>query len=97
MARALGFPDVVVQGMMSICFISALMTDTFGAGWFCGGKLDVRLVNVLWGGEELTTHGQISARLPEGRATRVVVDVWCEKPDGTKTVVGTASALDAPA
>jgi hypothetical protein len=29
----------------------------------------------------------------EGKRTRVVVDVWCEKVDGTKTIVGTASAL----
>src|SRR5581483_1686924 len=68
LARALGFPDIVVQGMMSICFASELMTRSFGLGWLCGGKLDVSLVSVVWG-------------------------VWCEKPDGVKTLVGTASAL----
>ena len=93
MARALGFPDVVVQGMMSICFISELMTRDFGTGWFCGGKLDVNLVNVLWAEERLTTHGKVREVMPEGRQSRVVVDVWCEKADGTKTVVGSASAL----
>jgi acyl dehydratase len=93
MARALGFPDIVVQGMMSICFISELMTRAFGVGWFCGGKLDVNLVNVLWAEERLTTHGQVREIVPEGRKHRAVVDVWCEKADGTKTVVGTASAI----
>jgi acyl dehydratase len=93
MARALGFPDIVVQGMMSICFISELMTQAFGAGWFCGGKLDVNLVNVLWAEEELTTHGQVREVVMEGRRRRAVADVWCEKADGTKTVVGTASAM----
>ncbi len=93
MARALGFPDIVVQGMMTICFVSELMTHAFGAGWLCGGKLQVSLVNVLWAEEQLTTHGQIRAETPEGSRTRVHVDVWSEKPDGTKTLVGNASAL----
>ena len=94
MARALGFPDIVVQGMLSICWISELMTRAFGAGWFCGGQLAVNLVNVLWAEEVVGTHGRVRESLPEGRHTRVHVDVWCEKPDGTKTVVGRASALD---
>jgi acyl dehydratase len=93
MARALGFPDVVVQGMMSICFLSELMTKRFGLGWICGGKLNVSLVNVLWGNEQVSAHGQVREQHAEGKRTRVVVDVWCEKVDGTKTIVGTASAL----
>ena len=93
MARALGFPDIVVQGMLSICFISELMTHAFGAGWFCGGQLAVNLVNVLWAEETVHTRGRIREEVPEGRHARVRADVWCEKADGTKTVVGTASAL----
>ena len=93
LARALGFPDVVVQGMMSICFVSELMTRGFGAGWFLGGKLDVSLVNVVWGEDRLAVRGRVREELPEGDHTRVVCDVWCEKPDGVKTLVGTASAL----
>jgi acyl dehydratase len=93
MARALGFPDVVVQGMMSVCFISEIMTSNFGAGWFCGGKLNVNLVNVVWPNDQLTVRGKIRETTPEGSKTRVTCDVWCEKPDGVKTVVGSASAL----
>ena len=93
MAQMLGFPDVVVQGMMSICFASELMTQAFGGGWLAGGKLDVRLVNVVWGGDTLRVRGRQREVLPEGDLERVVCDVWCEKLDGTKTLVGTASAL----
>jgi 3-hydroxybutyryl-CoA dehydratase len=93
MARAWGFPDIVVQGMMSICFLSELMTRSYGQGWFYGGKMDVRLVNVLWGEETLAVRAKVRETAPEGSATRVIHDVWCEKPDGTKTIVGTASAL----
>ena len=93
MARALGFPDIVVQGMMSVCFISESMTRNFGAGWFCGGKLNVSLVNVVWPNDRLAVRGKVREEVAEGAKTRVHCDVWCEKPDGVKTIVGTASAL----
>jgi len=93
MAQAMGFPDVVVQGMMSVCFVSEAMTRSFGVGWFCGGKLNVNLVNVVWPNDALRVCGKVREETPEGAKTRVHCDVWCEKGDGVKTVVGTASAL----
>ena len=93
MARALGFPDVVVQGMLSVCLIAELMTQAFGAGFFCGGQLSLNLVNVLWGGEAVHTAGRVREQVAEGARQRVVADVWCAKDDGTPTIVGTASAL----
>ena len=32
----LGFPNIVVQGMMSTCFVSQVMQEHFGAGWLVG-------------------------------------------------------------
>ncbi len=93
MAQALGFPDIVVQGMMSVCFLSELLTRNFGVGWLCGGKLNVSLVNVVWPNDRLSVRGMVREELSEGAKTRVHADVWCEKPDGVKTIVGTASAL----
>lgn len=93
MAQALGFPDVVVQGMMSVCFLSELMTRNFGWGWLFGGKLDVKLVNVVWPNDPLAIRGKVREETREGGRTRVHVDLWCEKPDGVKTIVGSASAL----
>jgi acyl dehydratase len=93
MAQAMGFPDVVVQGMMSVCFISELMTRNFGVGWFYGGKLQVNLVNVVWPNDMLRVSGAVRERVPEGARARIYCDVWCEKRDGVKTIVGAASAL----
>jgi acyl dehydratase len=92
-ARALGFPDIVVQGMMTLCFLSQMMTERFGAGWYEGGRLSVNLVNVLWQKEQVTCRGQVTALTPEGSRQRAHLQVWCEKPDATKVVVGSASAL----
>lgn len=92
-ARKLGFPDIVVQGMMSLCFLSQMMTERLGAGWFAGGRMSANLVNILWQKEQVTCRGHITALTPEGPARRTHLQVWCEKPDGTKVVVGSASAV----
>jgi hypothetical protein len=93
MALKLGFPDVVVQGMMSTCFLSEMLTDRFGAGWIAGGKMDVNLVNIVWGSDTLTSRGFVREIVPEGAARRAHLDVWCEKDDGTKVTIGKASAI----
>jgi len=92
-ARAFGFPDIVVQGMLPICLASELLTRTYGHGWLAGGKMDVRLVNVLWADETVTARAEEIDEVPEAGRTRVHLDLWVEKADGTKVVVGTASAL----
>ena len=92
-AQMLGFPDIVVQGMLSVCFVSELMTQAYGAAWQLGGTLDLRLVNVVWVNDTLTTRGKVREEVAEGAKRRLHLDVWCEKPDGTKATVGTASVL----
>lgn len=93
MARALGFPDVVVQGMMTLCFLSGLLTRELGLGWYHGGQMSVSLVNVVWGGDTVQARAKVGEESAEGSKTRLHLDVWCEKEDGTKVVVGTASGI----
>ncbi len=93
-ARELGFPEIVVQGMLSVCLVAEMMTRRFGLGFYYGGRLDLRLVNVLWCNEITAARGLIVERRTEGKRTRAELEVWCEKSDGTKTVVGSASALE---
>ncbi|MFT4571134.1 MAG: acyl dehydratase [Hyphomicrobiaceae bacterium] len=95
-ARALGFPDIVVQGMLPICLLGELLAREFGSGWNAGGKMDVRLVNVLWAGEEVSARAEVTAETPESDGTRVHLTCWVEKKDGTKVIVGNASAVRTP-
>ncbi len=94
-ARALGFPDIVVQGMMSLCFISEVLTLRFGEGWFRGGRMNVNLVNVLWRGDTVSARARAAEEVKEGALSRVNLQASCQKADGTKVVVGTASAVRA--
>ena len=92
-AQKLGFPNIVVQGMMSTCFVSQVMQDAFGMGWVEGGKASLKLTNVLWVDESVTARAKIREETPEGARTRVHCDVWAEKDDGTRIALGSASAL----
>ena len=92
-AEKLGFPNIVVQGMMSTCFASEVMQQSFGMGWLVGGKMALKLTNVLWVDETVTARGQIQEEVVEGTRTRVHCELWIDKNDGTRIALGTASAL----
>ena len=94
-ARKLGFPNIVVQGMMSTCFVSEVMERAFGMGWRQGGRMSVKLTNVLWVDETVTARAKVREEVAEGSAHRVHCDVWVDKDDGTRVLLGTASALGA--
>jgi hypothetical protein len=94
-ARKLGFPNIVVQGMMSTCFISQIMQRSFGDGWLRGGKMSIKLTNVLWVDEHVKVHGRVRESVREGQGERVHCEVWIDKDDGTRIALGTASAMRA--
>ncbi|MFQ5698626.1 MAG: MaoC family dehydratase [Myxococcota bacterium] len=94
-ARKLGFPAIVVQGMLTTCMVSQIMGDAHGAGWFAGGRMDLKLTNVLWADERVRARGKVRSEVPEGSRVRRELEVWVEKDDPDRTVVsvGRASAL----
>ena len=93
-AKKLGFPNIVVQGMMSTCFVSEIMQREFGAGWLTGGRMSAKLTNVVWVDDTLEVHGRIKDEHAEGSQTRVECEVWIDKvADGTRVLLGEASAL----
>lgn len=92
-AQKLGFPNVVVQGMMSTCFVSQVMHDHFGMGWLAGGSMNVKLVNVLWVDETVSARARVKQETREGTQQRVHCEVWIDKEDGTRILAGEASAL----
>lgn len=92
-ASDLGFPDIVVQGTLSLSYICELLTKRFGAGLFVGGRLDIKFVNVLWVGENISAKGALRELAREGGKERAQTTVWTEKDDGTVTIVGQASAV----
>lgn len=92
-ARRAGLPRAVAQGRYPIGYLSERLLELFGAGWVQGGRLDVALVKPIFPGDTITIGGVVTESIPEGKATRVVLDVWLENQDGEKVTSGTASGL----
>lgn len=91
-AREWGFPEIVVQGVFNANLVSALLTRRFGAGWFAGGHLDLRFVNVIWRGDTVTARLAVREVVDEAPWGRALCEAWVAKADGTVTAIGSASA-----
>jgi 3-hydroxybutyryl-CoA dehydratase len=92
-ARHKGFRAPLAQGMMSTAYVSEMMTQLLGERFIEAGKMSVIFIKPVYAGDTLNVHGVVKGKHPEGNATRVEVEVWCENQDGEKTMVGTASGL----
>jgi len=96
-ARRKGFRAPLAQAMMSTAYVSQLMTQFVGEGFVKGGKMSVSFVKPVIVGDTLTVRGRVKSRESEGDRVRVTVEVWCENQDGVKTMIGTASGIEAAA
>ena len=96
-ARKKGFRAPLVQAMMSTAYVSQLMMQFAGEGFVKGGRMSVSFIKPVFVGDTLTVRGRVKSRDLEGDRTRVTVEVWCENQDGVKTMVGTASGMEANA
>lgn len=94
-ARKKGFAAPLAQAMMSTAYVSQMMVQFLGAGFVKGGEISVAFIKPVLAGETLTVHGTIKSKEGEGKSTRVIVEVWCQNREGVKTMVGTASGLEA--
>jgi 3-hydroxybutyryl-CoA dehydratase len=92
-ARHKGFRAPLAQGMMSTAYVSEMMTQLLGEGFVEAGKMSVIFIKPVYAGDTLSVNGVVKGKNPEGNATRIVVEVWCENQNGEKTMVGTASGL----
>jgi acyl dehydratase len=93
MALRAGHRDTIAQGLMSAEQISEMLTDSFGEGWVCGGKLKVAFIAPVFPGDVITSCARVTSVKSEGARKRVECEVWCSNQDGDKVTVGTASAL----
>jgi acyl dehydratase len=92
-ARRAGLPRALAQGRYPIGYISEYLLAFFGRGWVQGGKLEVTLLQGIFPDDTITVRGVIRDRLPEGSATRLVLDVWLENQHGEQVTIGTGSGL----
>ena len=92
-ARNLGLPTVLMQGMLGAAYISQLCINLLGEHWIKGGKLSVKFVKPVFPPQRLAVKAIVSNKLKENNAVRILLDVWLEDGQGQKVQVGTATCL----
>jgi len=88
-AKKTAVGGIVAHGMLTLAYVSEMMTGLFGDDWLTGGSLDIRFKNPARPGDELTLGGEISGTVQRKNATTVDCDVYCHNQHLQPVMVGT--------
>lgn len=92
-ARLEGLPRPVAVAPQVAALIFRMMSACFGSGWIVGGKGSLTFRRPVWSDDFASAHGKVVGKSVEGERVRIVCEVWVERSDGERAVVGTCSAL----
>ncbi|MDP2662757.1 MAG: MaoC family dehydratase [Dehalococcoidia bacterium] len=92
-AKTTFYGGTIAHGLLSLAFISEVMTKAFAKGWLAGGKLTVSFLAPVRPGDDITARGIVKKKKEEGGQRMVVCEVFCENQRGEKVISGEASAL----
>jgi acyl dehydratase len=95
-AKLEGLPRPVAVAPQVSALIFRMMTACFDGGWIVGGKGSLTFRRPMWSDDFACAHGVVTGKALEGDRIRVSCDVWVERSDGERAVVGTCSALAPP-
>lgn len=84
------FKGTIGHGMMTLAYLSEMMTSYLGEGWICGGNLEVAFLGPTRPGKSYTAKGKVTDKREEGGRKLVECEVWCEDAEGNKVVSGKA-------
>jgi hypothetical protein len=71
-----------------------MLLDFFGPYWLKGGVISQNFINGgVQEGDSLVCHGRIIGMTEEVSGIRLNLDIWMEKGQGVKVLVGKASGL----
>ncbi len=96
-ARQEGLPRPVAVAPQVAALIFRMMSACFGEGWIVGGKGSLTFRRPVWSDDFASAHGRVVGKSIEGERVRITCDVWVERSDGERAVVGTCSAVCARA
>ena len=85
-ARAAGYPDEFMHGMLGAAYITRMITEWVPQEWL--RRFDVRFVAISYPGETLTAMGTVTAVTPSGQ---VEVKIELQNADGETKISGRAT------
>ncbi|MDO8690036.1 MAG: MaoC family dehydratase [Dehalococcoidia bacterium] len=92
-AKTTFYGGTIAHGLLSLAFISEVMTKAFAKGWLAGGKLTVSFLAPVRPGDDITARGIVKKKKEEDGQRIVVCEVFCENQKGEKVISGEASAI----
>jgi acyl dehydratase len=92
-AQREGLSRAIAVGPQVAALIFRMMRTCFEKGWIAGGKVALTFRRPVWSNDFATARGVITGKAVEGDKTRITCDVWIERADGEKAIVGICSAL----
>ena len=93
--QAKGYPGALVSAYVITGYVAELMIGLFGESWAGEGRYRVKFIGTgLQQGDAIAVHGIVRTVSPlEDGRERVTLDLWIERADGAKAVVGEASGV----
>ena len=77
-AKTTQFGGIIAHGMLTLAFVSELMTNAFGSDWLRSGCLKVRFKGAAYLGDRLLVSGEISQVESSGEITNLTCSVYVE-------------------
>ncbi len=91
-AKANRLEDVIVHGRLKAAFLGQLLTDWISPAGVLR-KLSCRYRGTDPANEDMLLRGVVTTKRVEAHDHCVDLDIWSERPDGTRTTLGTATVI----
>lgn len=92
--RGHGYPGALISAYVLMGYMSEPMVNFFGASWFTSGKISLKFIGKgVQQTERVRCRGTVKSVEHTEENSVVTLDIWMEKEDGTKAVVGEASCV----
>ena len=85
------FKGTIGHGMMTLAYISEMMTNWLGSGWIYGGNMEVTFFAPTRPELSYAIKGKVVDKKEEAGKKVVECEIWCEDQDGNKVVAGKTS------
>jgi 3-hydroxybutyryl-CoA dehydratase len=90
-AAATRFGGIIAHGMLTLAFVSEMMTAAFGRAWLESGVTKVRFKGAAYPGRDVLADGAVAREEPSPEGRRITCTVGVKnREDGLELVGGTA-------
>ena len=90
-ARAAGFGGIIAHGMLTLAYISEMMTLAFGRSWLEGGRLKVRFKGAAYPGDTVRTWGRVVKDESDSGARLIECAIGLSNSRGEELITGVAT------